>query len=265
MRLAVDRTLTETGFASARRRVHRFRVQGGRSSPGRRYAVDVSLAHAPEVRAPNPDELSVPESRDHRRLRELTAEAMTRALGNDWDVDSNLNVYASRDARAFGPDAMTTQAGHIPPKARSYRVDDVDGPMPAAVVEIPSDSDTVPEFREKLRRYQRLGIVVYVAYVSPSEPNAERIGPNELSPLAWLDRPCPELGGIAFVADGGDLVIRTHDGIVVRSVDDLVRHFTERASEAERRASEAEQKAREAQARATRLAERLRVAGLDTG
>lgn len=190
----------------------------------------------------DPDEDLVPESRDHRRLRELAAMATSLALGEPAEVDSSLNFYPQSGERPLGPDAMVMPAGVIAPTAKSYDQAALNGPTPIAVIEVPSDSDSVTAFRAKLRRYQRLGIIAYVLYAAPSEPSAERFGLDDLVPQPWLDRPAPELGGISFVVDDGALAVRLADGRVFHS---------------------SAQWAATSDARAERLAAKLRELGVD--
>ncbi|MDH4144297.1 MAG: Uma2 family endonuclease [Acidimicrobiia bacterium] len=194
------------------------------------------------------DEVFVPESRDHRRIRELVALAAARALGHELTVDSNLNFYPAADARAIGPDVMVLPADALAPTATSYQ-QPAGGPTPSVVVEVPSGSDDVPSFHDKLRRYQRLGTVVYVLYAHPAEPDVTRLGPADLAPQAWLDRSCPELGGISFVAIDGQLGLVDHRGVRARSAQELL--------------DTAEARAETAEARAERFAAQLRAAGLE--
>ena len=47
---------------------------------------------------------------------------------------------------------------------RAYRQDGRDAALPSVVVELPSGSDNVLDFSNKVRRWQRLGVVVYAAH-----------------------------------------------------------------------------------------------------
>ena len=166
-------------------------------------------------------------------------------------------------ARPMGPDAMATAAGAIAQTARSYRQDGRDAALPSVVVELPSGSDNVLDFSNKVRRWQRLGVVVYAAYVSPAEPYAERYAPGQLGARPWFGEACPELGGLSFEGRDGRLVVRASDGIVAGSVSELRATF-EQLAEAERERAEAErERADTAEARAARLAAQLHAAGVE--
>ena len=222
-------------------------------SNGRVGPMSEPFAHDDEgVR--NPDEVKVPEGRAHRRLATLAHVAAQVALGADWQVDADLNWYPLDGGGPMAPDVMVLPAGTTAENATSYRQAEVGGPAPVAVVEVPSQSDDVPTFRTKVHRLVGLGVVVYVAHVV--QPDVERHAPGEDGPRRWLGQPCPELGGLVFQVEDGQLVVWVPPGRVAADAAELVDSADARASEAEARASEAE-------ARAARLAERLRAAGLD--
>lgn len=176
----------------------------------------------------DPDEDLVPESRDHRRLCELVALATAHALAERADVVRNLNLYP-RGEHPLAPDVMVLPAGTLPRAAKSYHPAEVGGPLPVAVVEVPSDSDTFTSFRSKLHRYQRLGVPVYVLYAEPSEPGVERLLPEELHLQSWLDRPCPELGEIVFAVGDGRVGLRLADGTVVHEPEQWLGVLADRA------------------------------------
>ena len=184
----------------------------------------------------DPDGVLVPESREHRRVRELTAVVAARGLGEGFTFESNLNFYPDDKSNALAPDGMVLEAGQVSVRDKSYR-----GLAPKVVVEIPSQSDSVNDFGDKVDRYLALGAIVYVLYAERDQPTVERFSPEDREPRRWLGRPCPELGGLTFQVDGDHLVVRSSEGVLAHSAADFVAHF---------------------EATAARLAEQLRQAGL---
>lgn len=213
---------------------------------------------APGAPFVDPDVVKVPESPEHRRIVDLIAQQATLALGHGVVCYCDMNWYPTDGGPAVAPDVQVLPAGLLPEGARSYRQGDLGGPPPLVVVEVPSESDGYSPFREKLRRYQRLGVTVYVIDHELTEPAALRLAPEDAEPGPWLDRPCPELGGIRFAVNDGCLGVRRPDGTMVTSAEDFTRRRDQDAATAEHRAAEAER-------RMARLEERLRQLGGDPG
>ena len=216
---------------------------------------------------PNPDEVTMPEGRIHRRLSELIAAAAGRGLGDGWEVDSNLNWYPDDHGTAMAPDVMVLPTGVETiedPDAglSSYRQDKNGGPAPKAVVEIPSPSDTYISVLTKAHRYQRLGTVSYVVLPYPGTAQVERLAPGDAARVPWLEKACPELGGISFIMDGEQLAVRTHDGLVVPYGQRLAEVLEIARQQAEAARQQAESARQQAEARAEGLAAQLRAAGL---
>lgn len=208
-------------------------------------------------RVPDDDEVLMPESDEHRRLRDLIAVAATRALGPDHRVFSNLSDYPGDRANPVGPDAMVVPAAAVPPgRVRSYRQGHATDGRPRVAVEIPSSSDSAIDLRGKLRRYQRLGIVSYVVYADEDDPQVVRLSDIDLEPQRWTGQAIDELGGISFVVDEGELRLRTQDGIVVSDSVELIAYF-------ERQAQEARDQAGAARGQADQLRAQLRAAGIE--
>ena len=203
----------------------------------------------------DPDEVIVPESRPHRRASALIAAAAARCLGAGREVDANLNWYPSDAGPPIAPDVMVLPPGVLDRAARSFR-QPADGPGPEAVVEVPSTSDEHLRFLEKLRRYQRLGTIVYIVVTAPAALDVTRLAPGDDEPSRWLGRACPELGGLFFQVHDDRIAVRTPDGLVATDVEELLAGL-------DKRADAAHAQAEAASSEAARLAELLRRHGLD--
>lgn len=204
-----------------------------------------------------PDEETVPESHAHRNVSNLIAQAAAHVLGDQADVAGNLNWYPTDGGNAIAPDLMVLPFGTIDWTTKSYQQGS-DGPTPSVAVEVPSGSDDYPGFHNKLRRYQRLGVPVYIVMVERGAVDVTRLGPSDDEHVRWLGRPCPELGGVAFQVDGERLAVRTPDGLSATSTEAFTELLVSRAD-----AALAELEA--ARAEAERLAGLLRQHGIDPG
>lgn len=114
----------------------------------------------------------------------------------------------------------------------SYRQDQTGGPAPAAVVEVPSESDSFPRFWAKALRLQRLGSVVYLVVVDGPGQGVLRLGPDDGEMVAWPgNEPIAELGGIRLGFESGALTVTTPAGLRAVSDQGLLAAAAERAEE----------------------------------
>ncbi len=200
----------------------------------------------------DPDEVTVPESPEHRRVVELIAVVAGLYLPNTVVCHRNMNWYPLDQGNAVAPDVMTLPAGTVVRPQRSYR-QHATSPLPGVVVEVPSASDSFGGFREKLYRYQELGVPAYV--VTADGPFAVlRLGPEERYEAAWAGKAIAELGGIIIDSDADGVFITTPDGRIVRRAEDLT-------LDALRRAEQSAADAAQAHLRVAELEMRLRALG----
>jgi hypothetical protein len=224
-------------------------------------AVDLDLG--PPV---DPDEITVPESPEHRRVVELIAAMSSLHLPAGVVCHRNMNWYPLDGGNAIAPDVMTLPVGTVVRPQRSYR-QHVGGPLPGAVVEVPSASDSFDGFREKLYRFHRLGVPAFV--VTADGPFAVlRLGLEDRYELPWAGKAIAELGGITIDGDDDGVFVQTPDGRIVRRAEDLTIDALRRAdmSAAQAAASAAQAAASAAQAAASAAeasAARNRVAQLE--
>lgn len=184
----------------------------------------------------DPDEVKVPESPQHRAAVDLIALAAQRRLGGTARIYRDMNWYPTDGGNAVAPDALVLPPGALEPDDRSYKQATAGGPDPIAAIEVPSHTDGYAAFREKLRRYRRLGVVSYVVELGRDVCTVERWRPDAVAPEDWLGRPIPELGGVVLVAAGtGELAVRLDDGTLARSDVELLHHAEARIAELEAR------------------------------
>jgi hypothetical protein len=210
----------------------------------------------------DPDDLKVAENPHHRRVAEALGLAIDHELKDRLVCYRNMNWYPLDGGGPIAPDLMVLPPPMLPPDLKSYK-QVPGGPVPGAVVEIPSGSDGWDAFRAKIRRLQRLGSVVYIASVEPESATVLRLGPDDLEPQPWSGRPMEELGGITCTVsdDGTDLVLRTTDGYAFSRADELVQQI-EAERDAAQRERDAAQRERDAlRAERDALAARLRELG----
>jgi Putative restriction endonuclease len=207
----------------------------------------------------DPDEVTVPESPEHRRVVELIAATAALHLPVGTICYRNMNWYPLDGRDAVAPDVMTLPVGAVERPKRSYR-QGPSGPLPGAVVEVPSESDSFEGFRGKLFRYQRLTVPAYV--VTNTGPFAVlRLGPDNRSETPWAGKPIAELGGIAIDSDDDGVFVRMPDGQTVRRVEDITMDALGRAAEAESKAAESRAETDAARERVAQLEARLRALG----
>jgi hypothetical protein len=223
---------------------------------------------------PDPDTLKVPESPLHRQTVELIATVARRHLGDGVTLFCDLNWYPLDEGHAVAPDVMLLPSGVLPEGAKSYK-QPKDGPSPSIVIEVPSDTDSYTTFLKKVRRYAKLGAIVYV--VDALAPDVVRWEPSSIVAHGWLGRPIPELGDIVLDAVDDALVARAPDGVEARTAADflalvdahaaLARLEAQQAQAvAEQALAEAQQaqaEAQQAQARVAALEGQLRALGAE--
>ncbi len=207
-----------------------------------------------------PDELKMPENPLHRRVAETVAHAVHHEAGGRLDCFRDMNWYPPDGGNAIAPDVMVLPPAVVVPPAKSYR-QPPDGPTPAAVVEIPSETDSFASFRRKVQRLQALGPVVYIIVADPGTAAVLRLAPGEAEPSSWNGLPMPELGGITVTVDPGaaGVTFHTTDGLSFSSSEQLQDLFAAGAA----RAAELEARTAELEARTAELEEKLRAMGLD--
>ncbi len=205
----------------------------------------------------DPDTLKMPEASAHRHAIDLIGLAAARALGPEWLIFRDLNWYPRDGGGPVAPDLMVLPQGATERFPTSYRQDQTGGPVPAAVVEIPSENDSFSSFRSKAVRYQRLGAVVYLVVVDGAGQAVLRLGPGDREPQAWADRPIGELGGIRLAFAAGELVATTPDGLRATGDRGLLDAIEARSAAA------SEERAEAAEERAEALARQLRALGVE--
>ena len=195
----------------------------------------------------DPDQVTVPESVDHREFTDTLAQFAALALGPSQRVIRNLAWYPTPADNAMAPDIMVLPAAAVPDGTTSYRQIAAGGPAPAIVVEVVSDGNTLSNGLAKLRRYRALGVPAIV--IDLDERIADRFETTGFS-SSCLDRPIPELAGIRVIDDPEQgLLVEGLDGRRARRLDVASAELAARA--------EAEA------ARADRLAAALRALGHD--
>ena len=173
---------------------------------------------------PDPDELKMPESPDHREAVELIAVFAERLLSPQFEVFRDMNWYPTDAGNAVAPDVMVLPAGAMEPEVgqprpKSYRQDQIGGPLPLAVIEVASETDSYPSLWAKARRYRELGVPTYLVSLEAG-CNVFLTSPQQRFPVPWVDEPIPELGGLrlSFDDDNGLVVIGPdgvrHDSVV---------------------------------------------------
>lgn len=203
-----------------------------------------------------PDELKMPENPLHRRVAETVAHAVHLAVGGRLDCFRDMNWYPRDGGNAIAPDVMVLPPGIVAPPAKSYR-QPPDGPTPAAVVEIPSETDSFARFRRKVQRLQALGPVVYIVVADAGTAAVLRLGPGDAEPSSWNGLPMPELGDITVTVDPGAAGVTFHTaGLSFSSSEELQDILAARAADLATRAADLE-------ARTADLEARLRGLGID--
>lgn len=183
----------------------------------------------------DPDVMKEAESPAHRAAIDLIALAAQHRLGDAQRVYRDMNWYPTDGGNAVAPDALVLPAGTLDDEACSHKQASLGGPGPSVVLEVPSQTDGYAEFREKLRRYRRLGVVCYVVELGRDGCTVERWRPDAVVAEDWLDRPIPELAGLVLTVDDGALAVRLDDGGVARSDLELLRRAEDRVAELEAR------------------------------
>jgi hypothetical protein len=221
---------------------------------------------------PEPDPLAeavVPESVVHARTSRLIAQVAGSALsGTGVETAERLGLRWTDDG-VSAPDFFVMPGGAIGWDTTSYRPD-VDGPRPLVAVEVITTS--WPDPTALVRR----GITTYLVYPERHEVWRFDAATSTTMPQP-LGAPCPELGGIAFVAatdHGGTtrLGVADVDGNVWLDPDEHVATLADgrRAAEQAQHAAEqaqhaAEQAQHAAERRADALAAELAAARAELG
>ena len=209
---------------------------------------------------PDPDELKMPESPEHRRVIDAIGIVATLLLQPTVRVYRDMNWYPSDGGNAVAPDLMV-----IPTDAavdRSFRAVP-GGPSPIVVVEVPSHSDVVSDFFKKTARYRRLGVTCYTVHTDPGACAVLRTAPGASADVEeWTGRPIEELGGLTIDVVDNRIVIVTPTGETIEHDADIARSAEARTAEAEARTAEAEARTAEALRRAAELEAKLRAAGI---
>ena len=190
----------------------------------------------------DPDTLKMPESSAHRRVIDLIGLAATTLVAADHRIFRDMNWYPGDGGGPIAPDVMVLASDAVDDEPKSYRQDQRGGPPPAAVVEVPSDSDSFASLLAKAQRYQSLDTVTYLVVVDTPTPVVLRLAPGDGEPHNWVDQPMPEFGGIRLVIDGGRLELITPGGVRAASDADLVRGEAAARAAAEQRIAELERR-----------------------
>jgi Uma2 family endonuclease len=225
----------------------------------------LDLSRARHLQAPVrrvfPESALVPETQLHLELRTILYQLLKDFLGDAATVSCDQFVYWAADdpAEVLAPDAAVrrTPAGGL---LRSWKT--WERGAPEVAVEIVSDSDAgIPAWQEKLRRYDRMGVLELVRF-DPQTTGAERLriwdrvdgdlverlvegnaAPSSVLPCAW------EVAG----ADDLPVALRLRDGLsgelIPTRAEARLREVEARRQEAEARRQEAEARRREAEAR----------------
>ena len=201
----------------------------------------------------DPDQVTVPESIDHREFTETLAHFAALALGPGWRVCRNLAWYPTPTDTALAPDLMVLPEAYLPDRTTSYRQAIVAGPTPSIVVEIVSEGNDLAGGLAKLRRFRNLHVPVIL--IDLERPYVDRFDASGL-PTPCIDAHIAELGGIKIVEDADGLLVEGLDGRRARRIDQAAAGLAARV-EAEAARADA------ATAEAERLAAMLRALGHD--
>ena len=219
----------------------------------------------------DPDTLKMPESYEHRTACDVIGLAAVELLSPDQDVFRDMNWYPLDEGNAIAPDVFVLPAGALAASGdsadelpKSYRQDQAGpGPSPLVAIEVPSAHDIFVKLLAKIRRYQQLGVVVYL--VATDDNTVLRYQPSAVSPDSWADKPIEELGGLVITYVDGELTVVMPDGTRGRTDHELMLDRERRAADVA--AADAQAAAAEAQAAAdaeiAALRQQLRDHGID--
>jgi Putative restriction endonuclease len=208
----------------------------------------------------DPDELKMPENPEHRRVINAIGVVARRALEPNARVYRDMNWYPPDGGNAVAPDLMVLPDSA--PVERSYR-EEVGGPSPIVVVEVPSRSDAVPDFFKKHARYRALGVTCYSVLTDPGTCGVLRFAAGSTDAEDWTGQPITELGGLAIEVDNDCVVIVAPNGDRIYDDADVGRLADQRAADADQRAADADQRADAARREAAELTAKLRAAGIE--
>ncbi len=199
----------------------------------------------------DPDVLKMPESPVHRTACDVIGLAAVDLLGPDHEIFRDMNWYPTDGGNAIAPDVFVLPAGALSSAVgpgdrhpKSYRQDQTGGPNPLVSIEVPSFRDTYVGLMAKIRRCQRLGVVVYLVSAE-GDLLVLRFDPSTEAPEPWTRRPIPELGGLAIEFDDGVMTVVMPDGTRAATDHELLTARSQAAAEAEAEVEALRQKLRD--------------------
>jgi hypothetical protein len=200
-----------------------------------------------------PDELKVPENPDHRRIADAIALAAARGLPADVVLYRDMNWYPLDGRSAMAPDVFALRAGVLVEGDKSYRQAASGGPTPIVAVEIPSESDTFMAFRRKASRYRSLGVDLYVIMSERGTLGALRYAPDDNDFVEWTNRPIEALGNVQIEVVDNRIRVRSVDGYLIESVEDLQSQLGNERAADQRLVTELRERLERAEARLREL------------